>query len=84
MGERIASVVESLRDGGSKRAILVSHGAPIRFGIAQLMDASGQNWGSFQAQFDNASVSLLRYDAGAWEAVFTNYLPYLNARQKTS
>lgn len=69
-GRRVAALVADLagKQEDLEAVILVSHDAPIRFGVGTLLETDDREWSD--TRFPTASVSLLEKSATIWQAVF--------------
>ena len=72
MAERMTRAVKELQKDQAGPMVLVSHGAPIRFAIANLLDTNSQTWHTIHSHYDNGSVSCLEYKNNKWHALFLN------------
>lgn len=65
VGDRVAELIEELRQRDHKQVLLMSHDHPIRMGIGKLLAKPIASWEDLRV--DNASIHILEYANGAWE-----------------
>lgn len=72
IADRMTREVNRLKKALYKEAILVTHGAPIRFAVASLTGQQAETWSDSYSSFDTGSISCLEFANDQWQAVFLN------------
>ncbi|HSX06823.1 MAG TPA: histidine phosphatase family protein [Candidatus Saccharimonadia bacterium] len=68
IGSRVAQLVEEMSAGPSLTLVLVSHDAPIRFGVGTLLHEDSVKWSD--RKFPTGSISLLEASGNGWREVY--------------
>lgn len=72
IANRLTEEVNRLKKVMYKEAVLVTHGAPIRFAVANLLNNHPESWFTVQSQYETGSISGLEYKDNRWQVVFLN------------